>query len=110
MPPGVRPSPKLPVMGRKSTEDHEMEEQMRAHVRQRMTQLRIGVTKAAELCGCDQGNLTKILLRIRGLGLGMAKRLISGLGMDAAIVFTVSPPEEFFRPYVPRAPDEDSGK
>ena len=107
MPKAIAKARSVPDVGRKAPEDKEIEERVRAHVRRRMEFLNLGVTQAAEMCDCDQGNLTKILLVQRGMGLGMAVRLITGLGLDALTALTVDPDQRFFSAYVPRSKDED---
>lgn len=104
MPPGIGAPSTVIRVGRKSPEDEAVEERIRAHVRARMEHLKIGVMKTAEKCGCDQGNLTRILLKQRGIGLGMAVRLIDGLSLDGLQALTLDPDRRFFRPYVPHPP------
>lgn len=105
MPTGTKGSSTVPAVGRKSPEDRQMEERIRAHIRRRMEELRVGVTEAAAMVGCDQGNLSKILTGSRGIGVGLAARIFTGLKIDPLAMFLRDPELRFFEPYVPRAQD-----
>jgi hypothetical protein len=93
-------------VGRKNAEDARVEERIRAHVRRQMRRMNIGVAAAAAMCHCDQGNLSRVLMRQRGLGLGLASRLVAGLSIDALQALTVDIDPAFYAPGVPRPTNE----
>jgi plasmid maintenance system antidote protein VapI len=94
------------VVGKKNPQDQLVEDRIRAHLRQRMERRKMGVTATAKLLGIDQGNLTKILQRTRGITAGVVYRICQKFSIDADVLFNVDPEPNFWRHYVPRAPDD----
>lgn len=89
-------------VGKKRDEDREVEDRVRAWIRERMERRELGVTAAAEKLRMNQGNLTRILQGSRGVSAGVAKRVSDTFQIDPAQLLNEDPAQDYFREYVPR--------
>jgi transcriptional regulator with XRE-family HTH domain len=63
----------------KTTEDRDVEERIRRHIRHEMEERGISRAELARMLKADDGNVSRILSGDRGIGLGLVLRICRGL-------------------------------
>ena len=99
---GTARGARVGAVGRKNEADPEVENRIRAHIRQGMERRGFGVTETARRIGMSQGNLTKTLQGTRGISAGTVARVVDVFKVDAMKLLFDDPPQKFFEVYVPR--------
>lgn len=74
----------------------ELQERLRAYVRQDMSRRQAGVTEEAGLIGIAQGSLTRILNGTRGAKVGVFAKVRRLLKIDWIRLLEDSPPKRFY--------------
>jgi transcriptional regulator with XRE-family HTH domain len=83
-------------VARKSDEDREVEERIRAHIRQQMHDRGIDKAEAARRVKSDNGNFSRILSGDRGIGPGLILRICKAFRITPTRLLEEDPPRAFF--------------
>lgn len=96
-------------VGKKSEADKHVEERIRAHVRQQMEERGIDQAEVSRLTGVDDGLLSRILYKDRGIGFTTLLKFCIGLKITPTRMLESDPPPKYWTSdhLPPQAPPRD---
>jgi DNA-binding Xre family transcriptional regulator len=83
-------------VGRKTTEDVEANERIRAHLRQQMEERAIDKAELSRRVKINAGNLTRQLAGDRGFSIGQVLRICRALKLTPTRLLEEDPPQRYF--------------
>lgn len=101
MPRAPMASASIPRVPNKSSDDVEIENRVRGHIRAEMIDRGLGVNAMNEKLGLGRGVLSKILNEERGFKAGFVLRVLRKLTVPAKILLEEDPEDRFMEPGVP---------